>query len=228
MAIFCWERLNPNYQWYLAGLITSDGCLYNDGRHINITSAERDYLELVKFLCLLPHKINRKYNGQGKPAYQIQIGSVSYFRFLSSIGLMPNKSKKLAVIDVPEEYFCEFLRGVIDGDGCIRRWIHTNNGKEQWSLRIYSGSLAFVEWLHQRIASQLGAMGRISREKTDVYVLKFGKMAGIRICRKCYIESDSFLHLKRKYLLAHAMVTTKGGWSQSKTVVSPGGGIGRR
>lgn len=223
MAVFHWQTLNPSYLWYLVGLIASDGCLYNDGRHLNIVSAERDFLEEVKFLCLIPQRIGTKLSKDGRRAYQIQIGSVVFYRYLCSIGLMPNKSKILGPIAVPERYFCEFLRGVIDGDGCLRRWIHPTNHREQWSVRIYSAAHDFITWLQRKIEDQLGAYGKIFRGKSGCYALKFGKMAGIRIARKCYIETSSLLFLHRKYCLARALALSAPKWSRSKTVVSPGG-----
>lgn len=48
-------------------------------------------------------------------------------------------------------------------------------------------------------------------------------MAGIRIARKCYIETSSLLFLHRKYCLARALALSEPKWSRSKTVVSPGG-----
>ena len=48
---FFWEQLPPEKLWYLVGLITSDGCLSSDGRHLEITLKEKEYLEDVKFSC---------------------------------------------------------------------------------------------------------------------------------------------------------------------------------
>lgn len=34
--------------WYLIGLITTDGCLSSDGRHIDITSKDYEFLREIK------------------------------------------------------------------------------------------------------------------------------------------------------------------------------------
>jgi hypothetical protein len=137
-----------------------------------------------------------------------------------SIGLTPRKSLTLKELGVPEKYFFDFLRGLIDGDGCIRRWIHPFNGREQWSLRIFSGSTAFINWLSQRMSLLLSAKGKIYRNSTQsrCYVLKFGKMAARNIAMQCYYPGA--FALERKSVLADECVNSYIGWSKSKTVLN--------
>ncbi|MBU0895403.1 MAG: LAGLIDADG family homing endonuclease, partial [Candidatus Omnitrophica bacterium] len=47
--------------WYLVGLITSDGCLSSDGRHIDITSKDYELLEKIKMATGITNKIGSKY-----------------------------------------------------------------------------------------------------------------------------------------------------------------------
>lgn len=53
----------PNL-WYLVGLITTDGCLSSDGRHINITSKDEKYLIKLKNELGLNNKIRAKNEGR--------------------------------------------------------------------------------------------------------------------------------------------------------------------
>ena len=48
--------------WYLVGLITSDGCLSSDGRHIDITAKEYEFLEKIKQATGISNKIGIKYH----------------------------------------------------------------------------------------------------------------------------------------------------------------------
>ncbi|MFH1406417.1 MAG: LAGLIDADG family homing endonuclease [Candidatus Omnitrophota bacterium] len=57
--------------WYLVGLITSDGCLSSDGRHIDITSKEEEFLEKIKILLGLVNKIGIKNKGKVNQAYYL-------------------------------------------------------------------------------------------------------------------------------------------------------------
>ncbi len=209
----------PNL-WYLVGLITSDGCLSSDGRHINITSKEQDFLNNVNQILGAGNRIGTKDKGKINQTYQIQFSNRNFYDFLLSIGLTQNKSLTLGALKVPIQYFVDFLRGLIDGDGCIRRWIHPVNFQQQWSLRISSGSKKFLEWLDGKTKDCLKCYGKIYQhnKKGSVYILKFGKMAAREIVKKCYYEGC--FGLDRKIKLANECLISYRGWSRSKTVLN--------
>lgn len=202
--------------WYLVGLITTDGNLSSDGRHIDITSKDFKFLEGVRNLIGIENKIGIKYGFKKQKAFHVQFSNRNFYEFLLSIGLTPNKSLTLRRIKIPEQYFTDFLRGAIDGDGCIRRWLHPSNKREQWSLRIYSGSRNFVSWLSSATQQLLGVSGKIYKNNAGTLVLKYGKMAAREISRRCYYRNC--FGLERKVKLANKCLDSYKGWSQSKTV----------
>jgi hypothetical protein len=207
----------PNL-WYLVGLITSDGCLSSDGRHIDITSKDHEFLKKIKDKFRLVNKIGVKNRDKVNEAYHVQFSNRNLYEFLLSVGLTPNKSLTLKSLDIPEEYFVDFLRGVIDGDGSIRSWRHPTNTREQWSLRIYSGSKEFVNWLSDTIAWLLEVFGKVHKNVTNTWVLKYGKMAAKEISGRCYYKNC--FGLERKIILAQKCIESNTGWTQSKTVVN--------
>ncbi|MFH0935868.1 MAG: LAGLIDADG family homing endonuclease [Candidatus Omnitrophota bacterium] len=202
--------------WYLVGLITTDGCLSPDGRHIDITSKDSDFLQTIKDITGVSNKIGIKYNGKKQKYFHIQIGNKNFYDFLLSVGLLQNKSLTLGALEIPHQYFVDFLRGIIDGDGCIRRWIHPDNKREQWSLRIYSGSAAFINWLNSVVVQLLRVRGKIHKNASNTWVLKYGKMAAKEISGRCYYINC--LGLDRKIRLAQECVDSYKGWNKSKTV----------
>ncbi len=215
-----WLQMSQDDLWYLVGLLAADGCLSGDGRHIDITAKERSFLESLKQRCGIPQKIAQKKNGRGQIAHRIQIGSVSFYRFLLDIGMMPNKSKRIGELRVPDDSFHHFLRGIIDGDGSIRRWIHPSNGGEQWSLRITGASRPFMSWLMRATRCLMGALGKLHEETNGAsvkYILKFGKIAAQRLLSICYREGD--VSLERKELYARRCIQSERGWRRSKTVL---------
>ena len=104
---------------YAMGLLTTDGNLSPDGRHVNFTSKDRALAETFKRILNLNNAIGRKARGysQEKKYFVIQFGDVLFYKFLCDIGLSAKKSKTLSVIRIPEEYMPDFLRGHLDGDG---------------------------------------------------------------------------------------------------------------
>ncbi|MFH1189665.1 MAG: LAGLIDADG family homing endonuclease [Candidatus Omnitrophota bacterium] len=202
--------------WYLVGLITSDGCLSSDGRHIDITAKEFDFLEKIKKAIKINNKIGAKSGGNKQISYRIQIGNKNFYNFLLMVGLTQKKSLTLRSLNVSRKYFVDFLRGLIDGDGCIRKWIHPFNHKEQWSLRVCSGSAVFLKWLRNTTEYLLNVKGKIHRDTDRLWILKYGKMAAREIAEKCYYKDC--LGLDRKIKLAQECNASYRGWSKSKTV----------
>jgi len=214
-------HLTGSALWYVVGLITTDGCLSNDHRHIDIISKDYQLLETIKSAAALTNKISDKYNGRGQMSYRIGMANRKFYDFLLAIGLMPRKSRILGPVDVPRGYFTDFLRGVIDGDGCIRTWIHPTNYGCQWSLRVYSGSERFLRWLRDMITQQLHVTGSMHINDFKVnpcWILKYGKMAAREICQQCYYPRC--IGLNRKIALARKCVNARSGWGKSKTVLS--------
>ncbi|HLD82403.1 MAG TPA: LAGLIDADG family homing endonuclease [Candidatus Omnitrophota bacterium] len=203
--------------WYLAGLITSDGCLFKDGRHIDITSADYEFLNKLKDALELTNRVTVKYGFKKQRAFHMQIGNRNFYNFLLSIGLTPNKSLSLGAINAPSKFFIDFLRGVIDGDGGMQRWIHCTNGREQWNLRIASGSMQFLEWLQNQIEILIRVQGRLHCEGPTRFRLKYGKMAAKAIVKQCYYQDC--LGLDRKIKLARECFDSYRGWDRSKTVL---------
>ncbi len=212
-------KIKQSDLWYVIGLITTDGNLSIDGRHINITSKDVEHLEIVKKALGINNKITMKTRGHHieKIYGFLQFGDVAFYKYLMTIGLMPKKSLILSSIKVPRQHFNHFLRGVIDGDGNIHRWIHPQNKGEQWELRIYSASPLFINWLYSETCKIFNVRGIIVTNKTRaMYVVKFGKMAARVVLKGCY--TNGYIALERKYILAKSCISSYKGWSRSVTI----------
>lgn len=218
------ENTDPTHFWYLVGLIATDGNLSIDGRHIVITSKDIDFLEQIKTTLGLSNKITMKARDRSteKKYGVLSLGDVQLYKYLLQLGLTPRKSLTLGALSIPSAYFKDFFRGVIDGDGNIRKWIHPTNHYEQWELRIYSASLDFITWLEKSSKTILGCNGVIIHNhpvgKNEMHVLKFGKMAARHILNHIYYKNA--LAMPRKYILAKACVNSYVGWKRSSTINS--------
>lgn len=189
---------------YAVGLIATDGNLASSGRHISLVSKDieqiENFLKTLEINSLITlHKSS--FNPKGK-YYWVQFSSVNLYRFLVGIGLTPNKSLTLGKLSIPDEYFTDFLRGVIDGDGNISTWIHRTNLHPQWCFRIFSASYEFINWLKVVIEKKFEVKGGLYKafrkdRKIPTYTLKFGKKAAITILEKTYY--NNCIALTRKY-----------------------------
>ncbi|HAG27646.1 TPA: hypothetical protein DCG61_02605 [Patescibacteria group bacterium] len=187
------ETVDQFNLWYLIGLITSDGSLSKDGRHISITSKDEQILVDIKESFALSCAVSKKSSGSNREkSYSLlQIGDVAFYHYLLSVGLSPAKSLTLKELVVPKKYFHDFLRGIIDGDGCIYTWHHPKNKNLQASLRIASAAEIFSKWLFLEIRELYDVPGQIIEythlnRPNPVYNLKYGKLAAEVILKSCY------------------------------------------
>jgi hypothetical protein len=120
---------------------------------------------------------------------------------LTDIGLMPAKSLRLGTLRVPDEWFRDFLRGCIDGDGSIVTYTDRYNVRKKPSYvytRVYvslvSASPPFIEWLRasvQRLRHLSGDVGiRKSARHHDIWRLRYAKRESLALLRWMYYASD--------------------------------------
>jgi hypothetical protein len=217
--------------WYIVGFIATDGNLSKDGRHINITSKDKSHLFKIKKSLHLKSKIGTKARGGSKLKnyYYLAFGDIKFYKYLMSIGLFAKKSCILKSINVPDKFFCDFLRGVIDGDGCISTWINKNNKYHQWSIRITSAASQFINWLKEKTERLLLIKGRlyscIRQNKNPIYILKFGKLPMKIIINNIYKDKNC-LKLERKARQARRCLQDKNKMLNYLDIVSPGAVIG--
>ncbi|MBI3618257.1 MAG: LAGLIDADG family homing endonuclease [Candidatus Omnitrophica bacterium] len=65
--------------WYLVGLITADGCLSLDGRHVDITAKDYCFLQGLKEKVGFKNKIGIKNQGKSNEAYHIQLSNKNLY-----------------------------------------------------------------------------------------------------------------------------------------------------
>ncbi len=228
------KLIKPKNLWYAIGLIASDGNLSKDDRHIDITSKDRKYLYSVRKILGIKSKLGRKSRGSSKEKRYsaLQFGDVNFYRYLVSLGLTQAKSLTLGKMKIEHKYFSDFLRGVIDGDGCISTWIHKTNLHRQWSLRVTSAAPIFINWLKNETESYFKVRGRLHTyynrgyQKNPICILKFGKLAAKIILQQIYYKNAFCLNRKNlkciKCLRDENKMINYGG------VLCPGAGTGRQ
>ena len=174
---------------YAVGLLTTDGNLSPDGRHIDFTSKDVELIETFKRCLNLTNRITIKIGGFGTIAHHIQFGDVVLYQWLLGIGLMPNKSKIIGTLSIPDEFFFDFLRGHLDGDGTIIKYpdpVYPN--AQRLYVSFISASLTHIEWIQDRVRILSELNGYVRRE-TRVFKLAYAKRESIRLLRLLYPTS---------------------------------------
>ena len=138
-----------------------------------------------------------------------------------AIGLLPNKTGLLRALDIRSDFFRDFLRGVIDGDGSIIVYTDRYNvykGTRYEYLRMYvtvtSASLPFLKWILASVRKTLSVRGYIvgqpprPRFVMPTWKLRFAKQDSIRIAPRWIYYSKDVPCLLRKRALAERALQT--------------------
>lgn len=186
---------------YAIGLLVSDGNLSPDRRHIVFVS--KDDEQISNFLTALDIGVPVSYSQSGytdSKAPRVQFGDVLFYNFLLSIGLMPNKSKVIGEVNIPQKYFWHFLRGMFDGDGCIHSYLDPRWKSSFMFYTIFSSaSEDYINWLRKEIHRLSGVFGHVTGKNQKVYQLKYAKADSLILLRAMY-PHNRVLALSRKRL----------------------------
>lgn len=193
---------SPNFA-YAIGLLTTDGNLSPDGRHLNLTSRDQELITIFKNCLNISNKIGRKARGGSKEKkyYIIQFGDVNFYKFLLKIGLMPNKSKTMADLNIPDKYFFDFLRGHFDGDGTFYSyWDPRWKSSFMFYAVFITASKNHINWLRDKLFNFLKIKGHITKSiNSSIYQLKYAKLESLKLLNKIYY-SNKVICLGRKRL----------------------------
>ena len=118
-----------NYNWsffeedseelyYFLGFVAADGYVSNN--EIEIRLNEKDVYLLEKFRDLIVPDKPLYYKSRTN-SYTLKISCKKYIKkFKNFYGMTTNKKhEEMTFPNIPEQYIKDFIRGYIDGDGCI-------------------------------------------------------------------------------------------------------------
>ncbi|MGW5879811.1 LAGLIDADG family homing endonuclease [Nocardiopsis terrae] len=116
---------------WVVGLIWSDGCLTKN--MVEVCSKDSVLIEMIEGLIEQPHGMRLKNGGRH---LRINFSSKHAADRLRDMGLTEAKSYTIGwPVDMPEEYSGAFVRGLLDGDGCM--YLHLNRkGQQTHDLRV--------------------------------------------------------------------------------------------
>jgi len=183
------------------GLIATDGNLSPDGRHLVVRSKDRDMLDTLRRCLGLTNRITATSNGRGGHYHTLQWSDRAFYLWLMDVGLTPAKSLTLGALSIPDEYFPDFFRGCIDGDGSVRvytdRYHVPKNERyvyERLYIDIVSASHAFIEWLQTTVSRLTGDQESLTvRHKqgaNPLWKLTYAKAQSIRLLTWMYYAPD--------------------------------------
>lgn len=157
---------------YLLGVIQTDGNVMLSHRNGEVTiTQQKDYAWYIEdMLHLLSDYVSKT---KDRNCYQLSIGSKQIVSDLIKIGIVPNKSKKQNDEDIdklwnviPYEYKGDFIRGLIDGDGCVRFFVQKGGVNESCHVSLCSTQKHLLELVVEYFGKNFNYKPRIFSDKT--------------------------------------------------------------
>lgn len=198
------KKLNKNSA-YLLGFLMADGYVRKtDSSHvlgINLAPKDIEILEFIqKEIC--PNSDIKKYfsnkNKKGK-RISIKVYNKTIFDDLAQYGIIPNKTGKEELKNIPKHLGPHFLRGFFDGDGSIIFQQKILGDKRCRNLmKIFCSNLSFIESLRNYFDIPIGSIKSAKTKNGYLYTWHIQSIHDLFYMYE-YMYSKGGFKLKRKY-----------------------------
>ena len=189
---------------YWLGFIFADGYIaYNTRRRsyelsMELNTEDKYVLDILRndinAAGGVKHKENHKiFNGYEYDTSSdvLRIHSKKICDDLVSLGVVPNKTNEASYPKI-EKYRSSFVRGFLDGDGCI--YISSKN---VCYVSFTNSNESFLKYLNDVVHEELGISGSIYKEKEKKYRLIFYRSSDVKMLLD-WIYSDCGDHFLRR------------------------------
>jgi len=116
------ENIDTEEKAYWLGFLYADGSIDKKRRTLSITQMSKSIDILEKFCEFLdiPTKLIKRRKGRSAERY-LRVSSVVLCKDLIKHGVIPNKTYEGVLPEVSQELMKDFVRGLWDGDGAIKK-----------------------------------------------------------------------------------------------------------
>ena len=184
---------------YILGLLGSDGCVAQNKNiiYIELQRQDKAILEKVNNILQNERPIQDYITGRGYENSKMYFYSKTIKEDLADFHIVPNKtySNEYKFPELLEEkYYADYIRGLFDGDGCIK----DSNHCITWQIDTGSQDIAIQL---QKYLTTLGIEAKIlTLPKTNINIYRL-YCYNQKNCKKVFslIYNNSELYLQRKY-----------------------------
>lgn len=196
---YYFDTIDHQDKAYIMGIWWADG--YNNVSRntilMSLQEGDKDILDKINLAIENTNPLNYLRNNDINPrwqnAYRMAVTSPHMSKTLESYGMVQAKSLVVKFPTcLPEHLYPHFIRGLLDGDGCIL--------KRNYRVDIM-GTAMLLEQIQRWCADVLGVESHLSHPKDHhevTYVLTIWKKSDIKVFLDA-IYKDANLYLQRKY-----------------------------
>lgn len=185
-------KVDSHEKYYWLGFLGADGAVVKNTVSIELKDIDIEHLKKFNVFFENTNPIITRVNNLGVACCKAQINSFELVEYLKQYNIYQNKSLTYLIpLDkIPDEFLMDFIRGLIDGDGCIRI-----NNHQQISLSFCSGNQECVE----QFKNIIGVDNKVRKDKYTYSIQITGNIKAKNILDKIYKDSNDNSRLSRKY-----------------------------
>lgn len=189
------EIIDSKEKAYFIGFLATDGNINDKRNYINLNITDKDAIEFFSKYMNIKYKTIAPRKNTHKTKYDITLFGKEYVSACERIGLVARKTYTLGSLNLYEEekeYIPYILKGIIDGDGWIRK-----DGKEFF---LCSASEDFLKWCLDEM-TLLGfknlSIKHIKNKYNGIYIIRSSEQYNIKVLKNTIYKEN--IGLERKY-----------------------------
>ena len=197
------DKIDNEEASYWLGFLYADGNISSVGNRLEVHLSIKDLLHLEKFkkFLNLSTEIRSGIDSKGYGFCHLSIRNKHLWNTLNNLGCHPQKSLTLKFPNQnifkgnKKELMKHFIRGYVDGDGCLCIYKDKNSYRTELGL---VGTKEFLEYINKLFKNRGYIRNKSCKNwESKAYSLKFSSVPSRIIARFLYENSN--IYLERKY-----------------------------
>lgn len=194
------DNIDNEQKAYMLGFIFADGSINLKNYRLTIDLASKDMDILIKFSNeLYGRNLVKNYTRNNKNYIKLDVNSKYLITQLLKYNITSNKTLSAKYPQmIAKEYNKHFIRGIIDGDGCI--YIPKSNRDSPCVLLI--GTRDICDNVSEILNKELNLKSYFCKvHDQDISIMTEIKISNFKQCKKMldWLYKDSKIYLDRKY-----------------------------
>jgi len=191
------QEIDKEAKAYFIGLFLADGNISKSKNDISLRlhSQDKGVLERLSYYFYNENRVSsylEDINKTATPVSKLCVYSKRIKSQLSEIGLKPNKSKTVKIPNIRSSLLPHFIRGLLDGDGCI---CIRPNGRVTVD---FTGNKYIINSLQEILKEKEIFSSVFYSEKKDSWSLQINRVLDVeKFLDWIYFESN--IYIERKY-----------------------------
>ena len=194
------KEIDTEEKAYFLGIMMADGSIGTNKTQFYLKLKDEDVV--VKFKEALKCDYSIKHH-DNPYSYILQVSCQELIEDLIKWGCTPNKTYTLQLPKIKEDLMHHFIRGFMDGDGCIR----VGKTRSTDYFDIVSASKIFIEQLKEVLLPHTNHIGISKETKYNVWHLRCGGKQVKPLLD--WIYKDSTIYMQRKFFKYQLLSSSK-------------------